>query len=125
MKNINQIVEELNYSKQYSKRLYAKTKNYQKKYGFQLGTGEKDTWNNEADAFKHTFGAAEIALNTWSGMSKRITDFHELQQKRNPSYEENMDRWNNLEGRKIADEIRKDYSKESIKILANAILILL
>ena len=57
MKNINQIAEELNYSKQYSKRLYAKTKKKKKKYGFQLGTGDKDTWNNEADAFKHTFGA--------------------------------------------------------------------
>ncbi len=27
----------------------------QKKYGFQMGTGPHATWNNEADAFKHTF----------------------------------------------------------------------
>ena len=26
----------------------------QKKYGFEIGTGEHATWNNEADAFKHT-----------------------------------------------------------------------
>lgn len=101
----------------YSQELYAKTKFYQKRYGFKLESLDGDTHNNEADAFKHAFGAADIALKTTSGISKGITDFHELQQKSNPSYEENMDKWNNLEGRKIADEIRKDYSKESIKIL--------
>ena len=101
----------------YSQELYAKTKFYQKKYGFKLDSYDGDTHNNEADAFKHTFGAAEIALKTWSGMSKGITDFHELQQKNNPLYEENMDKWNNYEGRKIAEEIKNDYSQESIKIL--------
>ena len=101
----------------YSQELYAKTKFYQKRYGFKLESLDGDTHNNEADAFKHAFGAADIALKTTSGISKGITDFHELQQKSNPSYEENMDKWNNLEGRKIADEIRQDYSKESIKIL--------
>ena len=101
----------------YSQELYAKTKYYQKRYGFKLESLDGDTHNNEADAFKHTFGAADIALKTCSGMSKGITDFHELQQKNNPSYEENMDKWNNYEGRKIAEEIRKDYSQESIKIL--------
>ena len=101
----------------YSQELYAKTKFYQKKYGFKLDSLDGDTHNNEADAFKHTFGAADISLKTTSGISKGITNFHELQQKDNPSYEENMDKWNNLEGRKIAEDIRKDYSKESIKIL--------
>ena len=33
MKNVNQILEKLNYAKQYSKQLYAKTKFYQKQYG--------------------------------------------------------------------------------------------
>lgn len=65
----------------YSKQLYAKTKKYQKKYGFQLGTDDGDTWNNEADAFKHTFGSAEISLKLTSGISKVITDFHEFHQK--------------------------------------------
>ena len=27
----------------------------QKKYGFEMGTGEHATWNNEADAFKHAY----------------------------------------------------------------------
>lgn len=117
MKNKIQFLEKLNYPKQYSQKLYAKTKKYQRQYGFEIGNDTNDTWNNEADAFKHTFGAAEISLKTCSGLSKGITDFHELQQRNNPPFEENMDKWNNLEGRKIAEEIRKDYSKDAIKIL--------
>ena len=29
-------------------------------YGFEIGKDEKDTWNNEADAFKHTFMQARL-----------------------------------------------------------------
>lgn len=87
--------------KRYSAEIYAKTKRYQKKYGFGIGQGEHDTWNNESDAFKHTFGAADIAIKTTLGISKGITDFHEFQQRNNPPHEENMDKWNNSVGRKI------------------------
>lgn len=120
MKNKIQILERLNIPKQYSQSLYAKTKKYQEKYRFELGSGNSDTWNNEADAFKHTFGAAEKSLLAGTGLSKAATDFHELQQVNNPPYEENMDKWNNLEGRKIADEIKKEYTlSERIKMIKN------
>lgn len=39
-----------NFIKQYNNEIYAKTKKYQKIYGFEIGKGEHDTWNNEADA---------------------------------------------------------------------------
>ena len=31
------------------------TKDAQKKFGFNIGTGKHASWNNEADAFKHAF----------------------------------------------------------------------
>lgn len=34
------------------------TNKYQKKYGFDIGTGEHASWNNEADAFKHVYLSA-------------------------------------------------------------------
>ena len=37
------------------KEMFKKTVEYQKKYGFNIGSGEHDTWNNEADVFKHTY----------------------------------------------------------------------
>ena len=95
---------------QYSAEIYAKTKKYQKIYKFELGTGKNDTWNNEADAFKHTFGSADMALKITSFLSKKVGDYHENHATNNPKYEENMDKWNNNEGRKIAAEICKKYS---------------
>ena len=51
-----------NFIKQYNNEVYAKTKKYQKIYGFEIGTGEHDTWNNEADAFKHAFMQARTTV---------------------------------------------------------------
>lgn len=65
MKDKNNFID-----KNYSQNLYAKTKKYQKIYGFNIGTGKNDTWNNEADAFKHTFGSADLALKTTIPVSK-------------------------------------------------------
>lgn len=39
----------------FKKEMFKKTVEYQKKYGFDIGSGEHSTWNNEADAFKHAF----------------------------------------------------------------------
>ena len=102
----------MSYGNDYSKKIYAKTKKYQKIYGFKIGEGKHDTWNNEADAFKHTFGAAEISL-TKGGFfaSKLIGDFHEWQGRKDMGQsagEENMDKWNNAIGREIANEIREE-----------------
>lgn len=111
----------INIADNYSKNLYAKTKQYQKQYGFEIGTGKHDTHNNQADAFKHTFGSAETALKSNTTLSKMLWDVHEYDGTHfhgQPSYEENMDRWNNLEGRKIAEDIKKEYSPlERIKLI--------
>jgi hypothetical protein len=89
----------------YNNEIYAKTKKYQKKYSFKIGTGEHDAWNNEADAFKHTFMSADMALKAGAGISKFAGDKHEEDGRKkgqNPK-EENMDLWNNAVGREIAD----------------------
>lgn len=41
---------------------------------------------------------------------------HEFKTKNNPYGEWNMDSWNNNEGRKIADEIKKEYGKNFDKL---------
>lgn len=56
--------------KTYNNYIYAQTKKYQKQYGFEIGAGKHDAWNNESDAFKHTFGSADMALKSYIGLSK-------------------------------------------------------
>ena len=46
----------------FSNRMIYDTIKYQKKYGFEIGKNNS-TWNNEADAFKHAFGSAEMFFN--------------------------------------------------------------
>nr|DAX32890.1 MAG TPA: hypothetical protein [Caudoviricetes sp.] len=48
----NNFIDNINPAKLYSSEIYAKAKKYQKQYGFKMGSGKHDTWNNEADAFK-------------------------------------------------------------------------
>ena len=99
--------------KGYNNEIYAKTKKYQKIYGFEIGTGAHDAWNNEADAFKHTFMQADLALKSIVGLSKFAGDFHEWQgdKTHQPKGEKNMDLWNNEIGREISKEIRKEYNR--------------
>ena len=102
----------------YSSEVYAKTKKYQKKYGFEIGKGNLDTWNNEADAFKHTFAAADIALRYNKNISEVMGNIHELQGRitmGQSSGEENMDKWNNEIGRRIAKEIKEENRNKLIK----------
>ena len=112
-----EIVKIIDDYQNYSSKLYSKTKKYQKIYNFNLGTGKDDTWNNEADAFKHTFGSAELALKYYLPTSQTVGIYHEFKQKNNPPYEENMDNWNNYQGREIAKEIKQHFNKLEIKAL--------
>ena len=96
--------------KHYSKEIYAKTKKYQKVFNFEIGEGVHDTWNNEADAFKHTFASADMAIKLGSSVSKGVCDFHEFRPAKNPANEKNMDKWNNYQGRIIAQAIKTKYS---------------
>ena len=65
-------------NKKFNEEMYAKTKQYQNKYGFEIGVGEHDTWNNEADAFKHAFMQAVLAQRFTSPLSAGIGWYHEL-----------------------------------------------
>ncbi|OLA94579.1 MAG: hypothetical protein BHW64_03120 [Candidatus Melainabacteria bacterium LEY3_CP_29_8] len=70
----NNFIDNINPAKLYSSEIYAKAKKYQKQYGFKIGSGKHDTWNNEADAFKHAFMQADLALKTTIGLSKIAGD---------------------------------------------------
>ncbi len=110
---------------EFNKEMYAKTKKYQKQYGFEIGTGSYDTYNNEADAFKHAFMQAVAQFN-WGGVISRIGGYyHELDGylKNQPIAEANMDLWNNEIGREIGSQIkstvalkrRSEYPQERIE----------
>ncbi len=105
---------------------YAKTKKYQKIYGFDIGTGKSDTWNNESDAFKHAFMQAIIQFEWGNLASNTVSILHEIDGNINNNQdksEENMDLWNNAIGREIGRKIKhtvmlkkkSDYPKEKIE----------
>lgn len=71
------ILDRVNLSKIYGSWVFADTVHYQKQYGFDIGTGEHATWNNEADAFKHTFMQAQLALLGNEDIAKYLGDRHE------------------------------------------------
>ncbi len=94
----------------FSNRMIYDTIKYQKKYGFEIGNNNS-TWNNEADAFKHAYMQATLAIRGNQDLAKFLGDGHEQQgaDRGQPSGEENMDLWNNYQGRKIANQIMKEY----------------
>ena len=63
--------------KKYSSYVFDATTKYQKKYGFDIGTGEHATWNNEADAFKHAYMQAQLSLWADKHISKALGDFQD------------------------------------------------
>lgn len=103
--------------KEFNDEMVQKTMEYQKKFGFETNPRKgHEFWNVEADAFKHAFGSADMAfdIGQWGSVIGGI--FHELQTPNNPPGEWNMDSWNNAHGRKIADEIRKEYGNKFDKL---------
>ena len=76
-------------------------------------------WNDETDAFRHTFMQASYALKKNDVFAKFVADAYEnvvgFIQGQSHS-EKNMDLWNNQQGRRIADQIRKEYGKEFYKL---------
>lgn len=98
--------------KHFNDEMVRKTWEYQKKYGFKTSPRkDHEFWNNEADAFKHTFGSADMYFNegNWGSILGGI--YHENETPNNPYYEWNMNSWNNAQGREIAKEIEKEYGK--------------
>ena len=99
------------WKKEINAEVYKETKYYQKVYKFEISEGEHDTWNNEADAFKHTFASAWLAFKYNNLTSKAVGNFHEGEGKEGDQdiEEEIMDRHNNNIGRIIAKQIKKEY----------------
>ena len=126
---LNKKIEELwnKYSpeKEFGREMFNKTMKYQKKYNFKSDSDpKKATWNNEADAFKHTFMQAVLSMRYNETFSHILGDKHEIdgRKKGQDPGEENMDLWNNEIGRNIAKEIKNKikgkerlYSKEQIE----------
>lgn len=82
-----------------------KTYEAQGKYGFDIKNG---TYNNEADAFKHTFMQWALTYFVSEEFAKRKGDEHEAQNIGNPAGERNMDLWNNAIGRELAKEMKNN-----------------
>lgn len=95
----------------YADEMVSDTLHFQQKYGFDAGENNKTTWNNEADAFKHTYMQAHMFLLAGPLAAKYAGDRHEAKgtSKGQPTGESNMDLWNNREGREIAAEIINEY----------------
>lgn len=103
--------------KDYNDEIVRKTWYYQNRFGFKTSPRQgHEFWNNESDAFKHAFLAADLFFkhdtlgSFWGGM------YHEYQTPNNPPREWNMDSWNNHQGREIAKEIQKEYGSAFIKL---------
>ena len=60
----------------FSNRMIYDTIKYQKKYGFEIGKNNS-TWNNEADAFKHAYMQAALAIRGTQYLAKKLGDGHE------------------------------------------------
>ena len=115
-----------NLNKKFHAEIDAKTKYYQKIYGFEISSDPKHpTWNNEADAFKHAFMQAVLAQRYTIPVSLFLGQYHEWEGdiKNQPQNEKNMDLWNNKIGREIFNEVkwelmgkrRKDYPPKRIE----------
>ena len=103
--------------KEFNDKLVQKTGYYQKKFGFETNPRKgHEFWNVEADAFKHTFGSAEMYIKYGAGWSTLFDIGHEYQTPHNPQGEWNMDSWNNHQGREIAREIQKEYGDNFMKL---------
>ena len=83
----------------------------QKKYGFEIGSGEHATWNNEADAFKHAYMSWYLSYADGDFISKYLGDMHENETPNAPLGERNMDLWNNEIGREIAYDMKQRFGE--------------
>ena len=106
--------------KEFNDRMVKITNKYQKIYKFKIDKTRPghEFWNNEADAFKHTFGSALMEFEMGSLGSLAGGIYHEYKTDNNPKDEWNMDSWNNREGRKIAEEIKKEYGEKEFRKLS-------
>jgi hypothetical protein len=98
---------EQKYENEYNPRAVRVALESAKKYGFDAGNSS--TYNNEADAFKHTFASALVSCEEGYLVSFCGGFYHEFSNKGNSKNEYNMDTHNNRIGREISSEIKSDY----------------
>ncbi len=116
-KNAYKFIKSKQAQTDYNNEIVNKTWHYQKKFGFETSTRQgHEFWNNEADAFKHTFLSADLYFKYGDIGSTVLGIGHELQTPSNPQGEWNMDSWNNNQGREIAREIQKEYGDNFMKL---------
>ena len=117
IKNASKMATSEEKRKEFDDRMNRITSKYQKIYKFEVNKDKPghSTWNNEADAFKHTFGSALMAFELGNLGSLAGGIHHEFIQRNNPEDEWNMDSWNNNQGRLIADEIKKEYGEKNFR----------
>ena len=97
---------------EFNDRMVKATRKYQQIYDFEISNKKgHEYWNNEADAFKHTFGSALMVFEMGEFSSALAGAGHESNLPNNPKDEKNMDYWNNNQGREIAKEIKKEYGE--------------
>lgn len=105
--------ENFNYNKiknEFTKEMLNDTLKYQKKYGFDIGENNV-AWNNEADAFRHTYMQSILAQKYGGLFTTAISLGHEIKgnlRGQDPR-ESNMDLWNNQQGQQIYNEICREY----------------
>ena len=104
------------YKDDVSNYFYKMAAKYHKKYNFD-NTENNPGYNNEYDAFRHTFMNAMMGLKWGDGLTTFAATLHENDFKKpaNVSKEtwekqNNMDFWNNNVGRQIAKEINAEYN---------------
>ena len=93
-----------------------KAQKYGEKYGLEKNT-KKTGWNDEVDAFRHTFMQAMLSLKIGETAARRLGTAWEVQgtiSREQDSNERNMDQWNNAVGRDIAKEIQKEISDKKL-----------
>jgi hypothetical protein len=109
-KNYNPIEFIKNKEQEFTAEMINDTLKYQKQYGFKIGKNNL-AWNNESDAFRHTYMQSVLSKRYGSWFATQLSTAHEKQgsKKGQDPREANMDLWNNRQGQQIYNEICKEY----------------
>ena len=102
------------FKKKYVKYLDKQVEKYWNIYHFNMDP-DHTSHNNEGDAFKHTFMAAELAALLGENIARKICILQEDTNPNNPPAERNMDLHNDEWGIKIGLEVSEE--SQSIKDL--------
>lgn len=99
-----------------------KAEKYGEMYGLKKNPISRG-WNDEVDAFRHTFMQALLSLKIGETAARRLGTAWEVKgtiSREQKSGERNMDQWNNAVGREIAREVKvtienKNYTPQEIE----------